>query len=55
MKKFIIIAAIIFTTGLTAFALTRKDNSNTQSKIKIENEAGNVTTQSANNALGTAD
>ncbi len=55
MKKFIIIAAIILTTAVTAFALTRKDNSNTEPKAKIEIEAGHVTTQSANSALGTAD
>jgi hypothetical protein len=53
MKKIAIIAAIIFTTGVTAFALTSKANKT--EKIKIENTVSKTTTENAKTTLATAD
>ncbi|MCC8426645.1 hypothetical protein [Mucilaginibacter sp. UR6-11] len=51
MKKFVIIASIILTTGVTAFALTRKENKPDEVKLKIET----TTDKTSNIALATAD
>jgi uncharacterized protein YxeA len=55
MKKIVIIAAIVLTTCVTAFALTNKENKTDKVKFKTETTAGKETTSSANATLATAD
>ncbi|MGF7081671.1 hypothetical protein [Mucilaginibacter sp. UYCu711] len=51
MKKIAIIAAILLTTGVTAFSLTRKEN---KADVKIENVTDSTTDGNAKR-LATAD
>lgn len=51
MKKIAIIAAILLTTAVTAFSLTRKEN---KADVKVENLTETTTTGNANR-LATAD
>jgi hypothetical protein len=50
MKKIVIIAAILLTTAVTAFSLTRKEN---KAEVKVENTT-EASTGNANR-LATAD
>jgi hypothetical protein len=49
MKKIVIIAAIILTTGVTAFSLTRREN---KADVKVETVVAKPTND---NRLATAD
>jgi hypothetical protein len=51
MKRIVIIAAIILTTAVTAFSLTRKEN---KADVKVENTTETATNGTANR-LATAD
>jgi hypothetical protein len=51
MKKIVIIAAIILTTGVTAFSLTRKEN---KADVKVENAVAKPANDNSNR-LATAD
>lgn len=56
MKKIIIAIVIILTSGITAYSLSTKENTNTNSKVKTEAESFTAKAGHGPKAdLGTAD
>lgn len=56
MKKTIIISAVILSSALTAFCITRKDNTQDLAKVKIEkSDFAAKTMNTANAGLASAD